>query len=113
MAQERYLPGSKSLRRRYTMSDNYEIDYKAMFEAMQKRLHEAMKADEEYFALLNEVTENTKYGTALAPVILKLPKHEQIKYLRIAVQLAIVAKTLCEKYHLLDEETDESEVPYE
>ena len=91
------------------MADNYELDYKAMFEAMQDRLHQIMKADEEYFSLITVINENAKYGTALSPVILKIPKADQIKYMRIAAKLAICSKELCEKYNLLDEETEGSE----
>jgi len=86
-----------------------EIDYKAMFEEMAKRVRELLKADEEYFALIRLTQEQAKYTTAVNSNLLKLPKSEQIALLRALSNFGAIAETICKKHNLLTEEDDGKE----
>jgi len=77
-----------------------EIDYKAMFEAMAERVRSLYEADEEYFSLLASLSDLTRYVAALNGRIFKLPKTDQIAYLRALTKTGDVARDICEKHDI-------------
>lgn len=88
--------------------DEHNIDYKAMFENLTKRIDALLKADEEFFALSRLVNEQRPYVEKAGKHLLEFKKSEQIKVLRILSVYGSLCKTLCEKYSLLDEEESEA-----
>lgn len=80
-----------------------ELDYKAMFETMYKRLEEAKKADEEYFALLALIHEKSKYITAISEKLMTLPKSDQLMLFRLHGKVAQMSEYLCKKHDLLED----------
>ena len=86
-----------------------ELDYQAMFEALSKRVSDMLKADEEYFRLVEVVGAKGKYINAASDNMFHFRKIDQIKLLRAVCNTAIVAEEICNKYHLLDEESEEEQ----
>lgn len=90
--------------------DNYEIDYKQLFEQMKERVESLLKADEEFFALINLTTELKPYCDIVTKHMFDIKKADQIKILKLLVPYGTLCKTLCEKYSLLDEEIGGDEI---
>ena len=86
-----------------------EFDHNATIEALFERMQALLQADEEYFALLNVISENSKYSSAISKHIFRLKKRDQLKLMRCAAENALVAKELCLKYELpLDDDSDDT-----
>ena len=47
------------------MSNDYNLDYKLMFEELQKRLEQFLKADDEYFDLIQTLITQNPYTDAV------------------------------------------------
>lgn len=84
--------------------NEYNIDYKAMFEDLAKRFNALLKADEEFFALTKLVNEQNCYTEKAIKHFNGLKRNEQIELLRILSAYGALCKTLCEKYSLFDDE---------
>lgn len=87
--------------------DKFEIDYQAAFEEMKRRFDNYMNLQNEYYALLDEINELSKYSTFVTKNILKLPMLDQMKILKLSVKMGRVAKQLCEKHDIGDETGEE------
>ena len=86
------------------MSNDYNLDYKLMFEELQKRFEQFLKADDEYFDLIQTLITQNPYTDAVCENLLKLRKTDQIKALKVIVGYGELCKKLCAKYNLLVEE---------
>ena len=86
------------------MSNDYNLDYKLMFKELQKRLEQFLKADDEYFDLIQTLITQNPYADAVCENLLKLRKTDQIKVLKVIVGYGELCKKLCAKYNLLVEE---------
>lgn len=85
------------------MSDNCEINYEILLDALRKRMDKILDAQEEYFSLLNVITEKAEYQKAVADNLMRLPMVDQVKYLRHLAKAGAVCEKLCEKYNLLSD----------
>lgn len=86
--------------------DEYNVDYKTMFENIAKRLDDLLKKDEEYFALVKLMNEQKPYIEKVAKHSLNFKKNEQIKLMKILSSYGSLCKILCEKYSLIVEDED-------
>lgn len=86
-----------------------ELNYQAMFEAMSKRVLDMLKADEEYFKLVEAIGKKNGYITAASDNVFRFRKNDQLKLMRAVYNTAVVAEEICNKYHLFDEESEEEQ----
>ena len=85
------------------MNNDYELDYKLMFESLSNRIEKLLKQDDEYFSLIQMFDDYHPYITAIGRTMLKLQKTDQINVLRVLSCYGELCKKLCAKYDLLDE----------
>lgn len=80
--------------------DDYEIDYKRMFELMSERVEQIYAQQTEFFELLSRVNELAPYQHTIAKHLLKLEIGDKITLLKMNVTSGELSKRLCEKYNI-------------
>ena len=77
---------------------NYDIDYKSMFENLKKFVQNHFEVENEFFSLTRELGELQPYSNEFSENMFKMKMVDQVKVMRIAVELGKLQKELCEKY---------------
>ena len=87
--------------------DEMNLDYKQMYENLQKLTAEKFKQEQCYFDLLCKVNSMNPYADKVSKVLTTLPMADQIKVLQCIAQYQEVCKALVEKHSLCDENDNE------
>ena len=80
------------------------LDYKQMFENLQKFTTKKIEQEQIYFDLLTKMNSLNLYANKVSKVLTTLPITDQIKALKAIVQYQTVCKSLAEKHLLFDNE---------
>lgn len=83
--------------------DEMNLDYKQMFENLQKLTAKKAEQEQLYFDLLCKVNSMNHYGVKISSVLTSLPMADQIKILESVAYYQSVCKNLVEKHSLYDE----------
>ena len=83
--------------------DEMNLDYKQMYENLQKLTVQKAEQEQHYFDLLCKFEQLKHYGDIISKNIAKLPMADQIKVFESIVYYNSICKTLVEK-HNIDEE---------
>ena len=89
-------------------NNNYELDYKAMFENLYKLFEEKFATEIEYFELLAAANSNTKAATIVSNNLMKMSMADQVLVLRQLKAMNDVCAILQKKYNFEGEESDVS-----
>lgn len=82
------------------MMDDMELDYKKMFEELQRVFKTKLDQETLYFELLAKVNELNDYGKIISESIQKLSIADQIKCLKAIINYQQICKTMVDKYSL-------------
>lgn len=92
------------------MPENYELDYKTMFEQLMAKFEHTLDAQNEYFETLTYMTEHIGEVTVVSENMMKMGLVDQLMFFKAYSQLAAVAVKLQEKYNFeVKEEEQEDE----
>lgn len=80
-------------------NNNYELDYKAMFENLYKRFEEKFATELEYFNLIGNLNENLEIVGLVSKNMLKMSMADQLLLIRPLTAMGGICKTLNEKYN--------------
>ena len=83
--------------------DEMNLDYKQMFENLQKLTAKKAEQEQLYFDLLCKVNSMNPYADKVSKVLQTLPMADQIKVLASVARYQSVCKSLVEKHSLYDE----------
>ena len=80
-----------------------ELDYKQMFENLQRQIKPLIEREELYFKLARRVTELKPYTDKMVKVMMDISMQDQIRLMTPLVTYAETSKKLLEKYGLDDD----------
>jgi hypothetical protein len=80
------------------MDDNYELDYKAMFDQLFERLNARLDIENEYFRLIKYLQANSPVINAVTSNMVNLPMNDQLLVLRAFKGMGDVCIRLQEKH---------------
>ena len=80
-----------------------ELDYKQMFENLQKQIKPLIEREEKYFKLARRINELKPYTDKMAKVIMDMSMQDQISLMTPLAIYAETSKKLLEKYGLDDD----------
>ena len=80
-----------------------ELDYKKMFETLQKIVANKAEQEERFFRLARECNELTPYTNKIRKVLMELSMADQIKVFECTVRYGNLCKHLVEKYGFDDD----------
>lgn len=80
-----------------------ELDYKEMFENLQRMVGSIFEREERYFELLRKVNELTPFCNKAAKVVMEMPIADQISILEPLVVYCETCKMVLEKHELDDD----------
>lgn len=83
--------------------DEMNLDYKKMYENLQKLTAKKAEQEQYYFDLLCKVNSMNCYGVKISEVLTSLPMADQIKVLESVAYYQSVCKSLVEKHSLYNE----------
>ena len=86
------------------MDSNYEIDYKAMLDQLFAKLNERLDMENEYFTLLQYITENSASLDVIMKNLTKMPMCDQVLVLRSVAKLYDTCLRLQTKHDFIEEE---------
>lgn len=81
-----------------------ELDYKKMYENLQKLTVKKAEQEQYYFDLLSKFESLKRYGDTISKNIAKLPMADQIKVFESIVYYNSICKSLVEKHNIDIEE---------
>ena len=80
--------------------DETNLDYKQMFENLQKLVAKTFEQEQTYFDLLCKVNSMNPYADKVSKILPTLPMADQIKVLQAVAQYQEICKFLVEKHSL-------------
>ena len=87
-----------------------ELDYKEMFENLQRMVGSMFEKENRYFELLNKVNKLAPFSSKISKVMMEMPMTDQIAILEPLVAYLEVSKTMLEKHEFDDDiEIEETE----
>lgn len=80
-----------------------ELDYKQMFENLQRQIKPLIEREELYFKLARRIVELKPYTDKVAKVLMDMSMQDQISLMTPLATYAETSKKLLEKYELDDD----------